>query len=494
MSWPQKQVFVDSFTEVVGVARRTGDTETSRRNFSCKYFFNTGKERVQVCKKMFIATTGLTDYFIRTYASGAKGEYYSPLAPDVDASDSTSSGMVSKTRQTAARENVREFLNKLPSLPSHYCRKLSSKQYLEPIFNSYCQLYRVYCTECQGNQNPPASRQTFMEEFRTANLEIFHPRKDQCDTCVSFKQGNIPEHVYNQHRIDKEIAQEEKARDKAEATQSNGDKVVLTMDLQSVLLSPSLKASALYYRTKLCVHNFTIFNCVTKDVVCYVWHEAEGGLTANEFASCIVDYLSSDIKAKHFILYSDGCTYQNRNATLTRALTFFSQTYGKEIEQKFLEKGHTQMEADSVHSTIERYITNKEIYCPADYVSHIKSARLHPTPYKVKYLDFSFFKDFSNTCTLKSIRPGKKVGEPQVVDLRGLQYLPGGQVMYKLSHGHDWQAMSFKRSESTVTVSQPSPLYTSRRKIASAKYIHLQELKSVIPSDYHSFYDELPHD
>ena len=60
------------------------------------------------------------------------------------------------------------------------------------------------------------------------------------------------------HRTDKERAQGEKAPDKAEASLSDGDTVVVTKDLQSVLLSPSLNASSPYYRTKLCVHNFTI--------------------------------------------------------------------------------------------------------------------------------------------------------------------------------------------------------------------------------------------
>ena len=54
--------------------------------------------------------------------------------------------------------------------------------------------------------------------------------------------------------------------------------------------------------------------------------------------------------------------------------------------------------------------------------------------------------------------------------------------------------MSFKRSENTMTAGEPTQLYNSRRKIASSKYTHFQELKSVIPSDYHSFYDALPHD
>jgi len=56
------------------------------------------------------------------------------------------------------------------------------------------------------------------------------------------------------------------------------------MDMQSVLLAPRQQASALYYKTKLCIHNFTFFDLNTKDGVHYVWHEGEGGLSAMSFA------------------------------------------------------------------------------------------------------------------------------------------------------------------------------------------------------------------
>lgn len=52
------------------------------------------------------------------------------------------------------------------------------------------------------------------------------------------------------------------------------------------------------------------------------------------------------------------------------------------IEQKFLEVRHTQMEADAMHSSIERQLTNVKIDVPADYVSVCKEARAetpHPT-------------------------------------------------------------------------------------------------------------------
>ena len=84
------------------------------------------------------------------------------------------------------------------------------------------------------------------------------------------------------------------------------------MDLQAVLLAPAILASAVYYKTKLCCHNFTMYDIDSKHVMCYFWHEAEGGLTANCFASCVCDYLEkecSNTDADTIILYSDGCDY-----------------------------------------------------------------------------------------------------------------------------------------------------------------------------------------
>ena len=78
-------------------------------------------------------------------------------------------------------------------------------------------------------------------------------------------------------------AQKAKEEDKKTALASNGAVKMLTVDLQSVLLAPSLNALALYYKTKLCMHNYTIYDASTKDVTCYVWHEVEGGITANKF-------------------------------------------------------------------------------------------------------------------------------------------------------------------------------------------------------------------
>lgn len=140
------------------------------------------------------------------------------------------------------------------------------------------------------------------------------------------------------------------------------------MDLQSVLLYPKSNVSSLYYKTKLAVHNLTFYNLNTKSVSCYVWYEVEGGLTANELSSIVCDYIVKQIPLtylKNFIVYSDGCGYQNRNVVLGNALLNLEKLHNITILQKYLEKGHTQLAADSVYSQIERKVRSLTINeCP----------------------------------------------------------------------------------------------------------------------------------
>ena len=208
------------------------------------------------------------------------------------------------------------------------------------------------------------------------NLAFFQPKKDQCDICAGHQMKNVTEEDFQKHIAKKTQARVEKETDKDMALTSD-DTAVLTMDLQAVLLSPKILASAVYYKTKLCCHNFTIFNLTSKDVTCYFWHEAVGGLTADHFASCVVLYLQHKIgdNVHTVIIYSDGCGYQNRNLKLANALTWYAKHSNKTVIQKYLHKGHTQMEVDSAHSLIERRLKRNEIYSPCGYILAMQEAR-----------------------------------------------------------------------------------------------------------------------
>lgn len=237
---------------------------------------------------------------------------------------------------------------------------------------------------------------------------------------------------------------------------------------------------------KLQCHNFTVYDCKTKKVTIYFWHEADGNVTANEFTSCLIDYINElDPGTQRVIIISEGCGHQNRNRILSSALSDLSQKNKITIEQLYLEKGHTMMEVDSVHSTIERYI-KPPIYAPSDYIARIQQAR-PKNPYIIKSIHYEFFVNYEGMeSNFKSIRPGKKKGDPVVVDIRGLKYASDGSVFYRLRHNDPWASLPQRRASRN---SLPNQLYSQPISITESKFKHLQELKAVIDQDFHLFYD-----
>lgn len=211
---------------------------------------------------------------------------------------------------------------------------------------------------------------------------------------------------------------------------------------------------------------------------------------------CIIDCLKKILQEKlmPIVLFSDGCTAQNRNAILSNALLELAMEYKVVITQKFLEKGHTQMECDSCHSAIECKIKNKEIYLPSQYAAISKEAR-PKQPFHVYFLNYDFFEDYSNKKEFlyESIRPGRIAKDPTVTDIRALEYSPAGLIRYKLNFSDEYEELP-RRFKPNQKRQGPRPkLYSSYLKVNENKWKHLQELKAVIPSDCHSFYDTLPH-
>lgn len=405
LDWKERRIYVKSLVEVSDVKRRRTEADSSRRSASVFCFLCVDGKRVRVCQRMFLSTFGIKQWTFLKWI-GRRGA--SPQKTE-------------RVRvQTEEQDFVKTFLLNLPKVPSHYCRSSSSKLYLEPIFKSISHLHSQYQQACSDKNIRPLSRQVFTEKFNDLNLSLFHPKKDQCDTCCAFKAGNIEAAVWEKHCMKKDDAREEKQKDKQLA---NTNCLVTCMDLQSLLLCPKLQASALYYKMKLGVHNFTVYNMASHEARNYLWHEGEAGLSANEFASCIVHYLESNASYSEFILWSDGCGYQNRNIVLSNALLKFATEQKKTVTQKYLEKGHTQMECDSVHSVIERKLRDRDVHVPAEYAAVIRGARSRPKPYDVQYVDHCFFSNFSQVNLCKSLRPGSKAGDPTVHDLRAIRFL-----------------------------------------------------------------------
>lgn len=178
----------------------------------------------------------------------------------------------------------------------------------------------------------------------------------------------------------------------------------------TVQLLPFCQASSLYFKMKLAVHNYTVYNLNSNEGICYWFDETQTELVASTFASCLTDVVEESLKKslKPVIIYSDGCTAQNRNNVMSNALLHLSVKYNIIITKKYLEKGHTQMECDSVHSVIERKLKKTDYYLPSQLSQLTKEARLNPFPYTSKLVTFKFFSDFKKHMFYESFNKARK--------------------------------------------------------------------------------------
>ena len=169
-------------------------------------------------------------------------------------------------------------------------------------------------------------------------------------------------------------------------------------DLKEVLLTPKGFESSLYYKRRLNTYNLSIYDIGTSNGYCYVWDETVASRGASEIASCIYHFIktmsSKPNSKKKFVFYSDNCFSQNKNRYYTTMLWFAMQKFDLEsIHHKYLEKGHSQNENDSIHASVERASRFISVYTPGQWAAVIRSAR-HNQPYHVKEMGQKDFYDF----------------------------------------------------------------------------------------------------
>lgn len=480
-TWDAKKAYLKNLVRLRPIKRRRQATQSQRsanlvkeQGFDC-FLPNENNNLIRVCKNFMLRTLVMSNETLNTWIK------------QLHESKSGSPSTENKPRDPSSKSaSVREWLGLLPKVPSHYCRASTSRIYVEDSFRNKTHMFEVYKKWSQENERETAKRKLFTSILEAEKISVFKPRKDQCDTCTSFKEGNLTLEEYEVHKAKKEEAYQ--AKTNAQSLCSSEVSVV-TMDVQSVLLSPKLQVSVQYYKQKLQIHNYTLYCSNDKDVHLYVWHEGDGGVTANEFTTCLIDFLNIKLEEgyKKIILISDGCCYQNRNKVLSTSLLNLSTDKNIEIEQLILEKGHTMMQVDSVHSTLE-HLFKPPIYSPNDYINLM--ARARPTrPYVVHHLEYKFFKNYERTCQLDSIRPGKKAGDPVVTDIRELLY-KDGDIFFKLRHPDEWKILPQRRLRIILKL---TALYNTPRKIDKTKYDSLQSLKNYMHRDHHYFYDNLKH-
>ena len=160
-------------------------------------------------------------------------------------------------------------------------------------------MYRLYTDWARLNDKFTATKHYYCDIFNTRfNISFFKPKKDQCNQCEIYKNTADPdaksklEGKYQAHLTNSEKAQDLKTQAAKAAKKDKGQNTsVFCYDFQKVLCTPKAEASSLYYKRKLSVSNFTIYDIGTHEAYCYVWDENDAKKGLNEVASCVLDFI-----------------------------------------------------------------------------------------------------------------------------------------------------------------------------------------------------------
>ena len=476
----------------------------TKRNISRQYSFITGNgSRIRVCQSFFVKTLGISDKTVsHTFAKRSNDHSVTDKRGRHDPKNKTPKHIL---------QSVHDHIESFPKTESHYCRKDTRREYLGANL-SVSKMYDLYVNQCKEKEVTYATLRVYRNIFNNKyNLGFHQPKKDECVLCTSYKAINnktVNDILkYEEHLARKTEARMEKQRDKEEA-QNEPHKYVFTYDLQAILSTPCNQASSLYYSRKLSAYNLTIYSLASKDSYAYIWDETQGKKGSCEIATCLLKHLGSlQSNVTNVTMFSDCCAGQNRNQYLVAALWKFVQENKNitQVNNKYLETGHTQMEVDSIHASIELAKKGVKVYVPHEWQTVIHMARRR-NPCVVLPMDFMQFQDIkpfpkSNGLNMQKTIQGEKV---HWLKIKHIQVNKGSdEILFRYNYHDDFKAICViprrnKRRSTPVTTAtlvevQHPQLYLHVLPISEAKKRDLISLctKGVIPEIYHSYYEGL---
>ncbi|CAH0690024.1 unnamed protein product [Spodoptera exigua] len=500
--------FINKFTKRFDKKRMTTENP-SRRKFTTKYYLplptdDSTFETQQVCLKMFCGTLAITDQIIRTAHS------------KLDSCGITSSDNRGKHLNHPKKiddEMIRSVCDHVKSfqpVESHYTRKNTSKLYLDNSlsFNKMFSMYKDWPELSKYNNTAETERQYRTIVNDHMNIAFFIPKKDLCDKCHAFSNEVSPTEeqvlAHNKHILNKETARKYKAKDKEDAIQSTSKTICATFDFQKLLNCPSGEVSLFYYKRKLSLMHFTVFDTGIKEASCYLWPQNVGKRGANEVGSCLLDFIEKKVArgAIDIRFWSDNCNGQNRNRVIYSLYMYASNKYNINITHRFLESGHTQQEADSVHALIERTAKGKIIYTPDQWYALVCWAKTNNEPYNVIEVSQDMLYDLKELLQNRNFKKNTSNHDVKWNNIKEVcvKRSEPDIILYKYDLEGDYFKLNTlvqtRRNKKTVVDycnDALKPLYSDTLPIPEAKYKDLIQLCEAghIPRQYHAFFKNL---
>ncbi|XP_030762052.1 uncharacterized protein LOC115886868 [Sitophilus oryzae] len=502
-----QRCFLSAHIEKLGVKYRYTREGSSRKPNNAFYFMIDGR-RHRVCKTFFKSTLAISDRPIRTII-----EKKTLCAGGMISSEMRGKHGKHHRVEDTIKNGIRRHIESIPKIESHYRRSDSKRDYIEGG-RSLAEIHRDYVNTCKEKNEPFGNYLMFSRIFNSEfNISFYSPKKDQCEDCVAYFNASDEEkdslkQNYDSHLIEKDLSRQEKAHDKENSPDTT---IVAVYDLQAVLQCPRGDVSCFYYTSKLNVFNLTVYEIKTNTAKCFVWDESQANRGVCEIGTCLLKYVQSletyadqnENKVIDIIFFSDNCCGQQKNRFMLATYFYIVQNYAyvNSITHKFLIKGHTQNEGDSVHSVIERQITRSlksgPIYVPDQYVTLIRTAKKTGQPYAVEELNHESFFDLKDLAKLGFNNLKTSTNVPlKIGDLRIVKFVKNQN---KLFFKNSFEEKEFQTAEIKTPRSNRSDqlvlhqLYATKPSLNDKKKESILGLfkKNVVPKYYFNFFNSL---
>lgn len=404
------------------------------------------------------------------------------------------------------RKDAKAFIEAIPKIDSHYTRARSKRHFIDGS-KTIADIHRDYAEQCKAQNKPFATYVTFYRIFTTEfNISFFIPKKDLSDVCEAHKNSTDEEKEANKENYETHIKEKQLSRLEKESDKNSSDTIVAVYDLEAVFQCPKGEISVFYYKSKLNVLNLTVYNIKTNVAECYVWDESNANRGVNEIGTCVFNYLTNISETGtdlNVVFYSDNCAGQQKNKFMISMYLYAVQNLPniKSITHKYLIKGHTQNEGDSVHSQIEREIKRQlrsgPMYTPDAFVGAIKAARKKSTPFKVYEMCYEDFYDWKSLCTHMNFTLNKDE-DNKPIKLMGAKVIrvqkdTPNAIFLKDSYAKNnfQKAVVLKKQKDGIT--EMKRAYTVKPGISEKKKGDLMDLmqKKLIPRCHRPFYEAL---
>lgn len=482
----EQWIFLNGLIQNNATKTRATDTEKNR-NFSPSYFIPFQSTKVQVCRKMFLNTFNITEGTVKGII--LKGQ-------TCQFNDKRGKKGNLNTVLAIAREYVVEHIKSFPVMPAHYVRKDDHKMYLpaELTLEKMFAMYLPWFDEKNLEEKYKVSIRQYRDVFNKFDLSFYRRKKDQCSTCKNFEHEGIGagNDEYEEHRRQIEEARKAKELDKAEAVIKK-NLCTASYDLQKILTCPITNNSLAFYKTSYHCLNFSVFDMGSKQGHNFFWEERDGGKGCKEIIGCLEKFILEKVASGYteFRFYSDNCWPQNKNQYLFTFYVWMAKKFNISITHRYLIKGHTQMEVDSIHALIEKSKGQSEIFTPSDWEFVIRNAKKTGAPYRFHRMEY---KDFKSTETFASHGNFKDLPISKISWIQ-IQKENPFNITYSTLDLNTVQEINIGSREMNYTISRAERLpmaYKSKKNLNAAKKADLKSLmkSKVIPKSHWSFYKD----